>query len=60
VDRQAQGLERLSGHGLHVVGLEFDAIAAVVIGGILLTGALPFVFCLLQRLFTARAAKARV
>ena len=88
----------LSGYGLHAVGLELDAIAAVVIGGILLTGgvgyvagtlfgvlmlgiiqtlisfdgtlsswwtrivvgALLFVFCLLQRLFTARAAKARV
>ncbi len=87
----------LSGYGLHAVGLELDAIAAVVIGGILLTGgvgyvagtlfgvlrlgiiqtlisfdgtlsswwtrivvgALLFVFCLLQRLFTARAAAAR-
>jgi ribose/xylose/arabinose/galactoside ABC-type transport system permease subunit len=82
----------LSGYGLHAVGLELDAIAAVVIGGTLLTGgvgyvfgtlfgvlmlgiiqtlisfdgtlsswwtrivvgALLFVFCLLQRLFTAR------
>ena len=88
----------LSGYGLHAVGLELDAIAAVVIGGTLLSGgvgfvagtlfgvlilgiiqtlisfdgtlsswwtrivvgALLFVFCLLQRLFTARAAKARV
>ena len=84
----------LSGYGLHAVGLELDAIAAVVIGGTLLTGgvgyvvgtlfgvmmlgiiqtliafdgtlsswwtrivvgALLFVFCLLQRLFAARAA----
>ncbi len=84
----------LSGYGLHAVGLELDAIAAVVIGGTLLTGGvgyvvgtlfgvlmlgiiqtlisfdgtlsswwtrivvgvLLFVFCLLQRLFTARAA----
>jgi ribose/xylose/arabinose/galactoside ABC-type transport system permease subunit len=82
----------LSGYGLHAVGLELDAIAAVVIGGTLLTGgvgyvagtlfgvlmlgiiqtlisfdgtlsswwtrivvgALLFVFCLLQRVFTAR------
>ncbi|MEJ8856806.1 galactofuranose ABC transporter, permease protein YjfF [Variovorax robiniae] len=82
----------LSGYGLHAVGLELDAIAAVVIGGTLLTGgvgyvagtlfgvlmlgiiqtlisfdgtlsswwtrivvgALLFVFCLLQRFFTAR------
>lgn len=28
----------LSGYGLHAVGLELDAIAAVVIGGTLLTG----------------------
>ncbi|MBO9513472.1 MAG: sugar ABC transporter permease YjfF [Variovorax sp.] len=85
----------LSGYGLHAVGLELDAIAAVVIGGTLLTGGvgyvvgtlfgvlmlgiiqtlisfdgtlsswwtrivvgvLLFVFCLLQRLFTARAAE---
>jgi galactofuranose transport system permease protein len=85
----------LSGYGLHAVGLELDAIAAVVIGGTLLTGgvgyvfgtlfgvlmlgiiqtlisfdgtlsswwtrivvgALLFVFCLLQRLFTARDNK---
>jgi len=84
----------LSGYGLHAVGLELDAIAAVVIGGILLTGgvgyvagtlfgvlmlgiiqtlisfdgtlsswwtrivvgALLFVFCLLQRVFTKRGA----
>ncbi len=88
----------LSGYGLHAVGLELDAIAVVVIGGILLTGGvgyvagtlfgvlmlgiiqtlisfdgtlssrwtrivvgvLLFVFCLLQRLFTARAVAARV
>jgi simple sugar transport system permease protein len=81
----------LSGYGLHAVGLELDAIAAVVIGGTLLTGgvgyvagtlfgvlmlgiiqtlisfdgtlsswwtrivvgALLFLFCLLQRLFTS-------
>ena len=85
----------LSGYGLHAIGLELDAIAAVVIGGTLLTGgvgyvagtlfgvlmlgiiqtlisfdgtlsswwtrivvgALLFVVCLLQRLFTARSAK---
>ena len=85
----------LSGYGLHALGLELDAIAAVVIGGTLLTGgvgyvvgtlfgvmmlgiiqtliafdgtlsswwtrivvgALLFVFCLLQRLFSARVAK---
>jgi simple sugar transport system permease protein len=84
----------LSGYGLHAVGLELDAIAAVVIGGTLLTGgvgyvagtlfgvlmlgiiqtlisfdgslsswwtrivvgALLFVFCLLQRLFTKPAS----
>ena len=84
----------LSGYGLHAVGLELDAIAAVVIGGTLLTGGvgyvvgtlfgvlmlgiiqtlisfdgtlsswwtrivvgvLLFVFCLLQRLFSARGA----
>ena len=82
----------LSGYGLHAVGMELDAIAAVVIGGTLLTGgsgymvgtlfgvlmlgiiqtlisfdgtlsswwtrivvgALLFLFCLLQRVFTAR------
>ena len=43
VDRQARGLERLSGYGLHAVGLELDAIAAVVIGGILLTGGVGYV-----------------
>lgn len=85
----------LSGYGLHAVGLELDAIAAVVIGGTLLTGgvgyvagtlfgvlmlgiiqtlisfdgtlsswwtrivvgALLFVFCLLQRVFTAAAPR---
>jgi simple sugar transport system permease protein len=33
----------LSGYGLHAVGLELDAIAAVVIGGTLLTGGSGFV-----------------
>lgn len=33
----------LSGYGLHAVGLELDAIAAVVIGGSLLTGGVGFV-----------------
>jgi galactofuranose transport system permease protein len=33
----------LSGYGLHAVGLELDAIAAVVIGGTLLTGGVGFV-----------------
>ncbi|CAN7445660.1 sugar ABC transporter permease YjfF [Acidovorax sp. LjRoot129] len=88
-------LYMLSGYGLHAVGMELDAIAAVVIGGTLLTGGvgyvvgtlfgvlmlgiiqtlisfdgtlsswwtrivvgvLLFVFCLLQRLLTRRAAK---
>ena len=85
----------LSGYGLHAQGMELDAIAAVVIGGTLLTGGtgyvigtvfgvlilgviqtliifdgtlsswwtriviglLSFVFCLMQRLFEARALK---
>jgi ribose/xylose/arabinose/galactoside ABC-type transport system permease subunit len=85
----------LSGYGLHAQGMELDAIAAVVIGGTLLTGGtgyvvgtvfgvlilgviqtlimfdgtlsswwtkiviglLLFVFCLMQRLFEARASK---
>jgi ribose/xylose/arabinose/galactoside ABC-type transport system permease subunit len=34
----------LSGYGLHAVGLELDAIAAVVIGGTLLTGGVGYVF----------------
>ncbi len=34
----------LSGYGLHAVGLELDAIAAVVIGGILLSGGVGHVF----------------
>ena len=42
----------LSGFGLHAVGLELDAIAAVVIGALLL------VFCLLQRSFEARRFRA--
>lgn len=33
----------LSGYGLHAVGMELDAIAAVVIGGTLLTGGVGFV-----------------
>jgi len=33
----------LSGYGLHAVGLELDAIAAVVIGGTLLTGGSGYV-----------------
>jgi ribose/xylose/arabinose/galactoside ABC-type transport system permease subunit len=32
----------LSGYGLHAVGMELDAIAAVVIGGTLLTGGSGF------------------
>ena len=34
----------LSGYGLHAVGLELDAIAAVVIGGTLLTGGSGYLF----------------
>jgi ribose/xylose/arabinose/galactoside ABC-type transport system permease subunit len=34
----------LSGYGLHAVGLELDAIAAVVIGGTLLAGGVGYVF----------------
>ena len=37
----------LSGYGLHAVGLELDAIAAVVIGGTLLTGGVGYVFGML-------------
>jgi simple sugar transport system permease protein len=33
----------LSGYGLHALGLELDAIAAVVIGGTLLTGGVGYV-----------------
>ena len=33
----------LSGYGLHAVGLELDAIAAVVIGGTLLSGGVGYV-----------------
>lgn len=33
----------LSGYGLHTVGLELDAIAAVVIGGTLLTGGFGYI-----------------
>ncbi|MGM9428481.1 galactofuranose ABC transporter, permease protein YjfF [Hydrogenophaga sp. MI9] len=34
----------LSGYGLHAVGMELDAIAAVVIGGTLLTGGVGYIF----------------
>lgn len=34
----------LSGYGLHAMGLELDTIAAVVIGGTLLTGGVGYVF----------------
>lgn len=34
----------LSGYGLHAVGMELDAIAAVVIGGTLLTGGSGYLF----------------
>jgi galactofuranose transport system permease protein len=37
-------LYTLSGYGLHAVGLELDAIAAVVIGGTLLSGGVGYVF----------------
>jgi simple sugar transport system permease protein len=38
------GVYTLSGSGLHAVGMELDAIAAVVIGGTLLTGGFGYVF----------------
>jgi len=38
------GLYILSGYSLHAVGMELDAIAAVVIGGTLLTGGTGLVF----------------
>jgi galactofuranose transport system permease protein len=38
------GFYMLSGYGLHAVGLELDAIAAVVIGGTLLSGGVGYVF----------------
>ena len=34
----------LSGYGLHASGMELDAIAAVVIGGTLLTGGSGYLF----------------
>lgn len=34
----------LSGYGLHAIGMELDAIAAVVIGGTLLSGGVGYVF----------------
>ncbi|MEE1940075.1 galactofuranose ABC transporter, permease protein YjfF [Streptomyces sp. TRM 70361] len=37
------GLYMLSGYGLHAVGMELDVIAAVVIGGTLLTGGVGYV-----------------
>ena len=37
-------LYMLSGYGLHASGMELDAIAAVVIGGTLLTGGVGYVF----------------
>lgn len=37
-------LYMLSGYGLHAMGLELDAIAAVVIGGTLLSGGVGYVF----------------
>jgi simple sugar transport system permease protein len=33
----------LSGYGLHAIGMELDAIAAVVIGGTLLSGGVGYV-----------------
>jgi len=40
----AYSIALLSGHGLYAVGLELDTIAAVVIGGTLLTGGVGYVF----------------
>jgi len=40
----AYSIALLSGHGLYTVGLELDSIAAVVIGGTLLTGGVGYVF----------------
>lgn len=37
-------LYMLSGYGQHTVGLEMDAIAAAVIGGIMLTGGVGYIF----------------
>jgi len=37
------GVQKLSGYSLNGVGLELDAIAAVVIGGVLLSGGVGFV-----------------
>lgn len=42
----------LSGYGLHAVGLELDAIAAVVIGGTLLSGGVGYVFGTLMGVLT--------
>lgn len=38
------GVQKLSGYSLNGVGLELDAIAAAVIGGVLLAGGVGFVF----------------
>ena len=38
------GVQKLSGYSLNGVGLELDAIAAAVIGGVLLSGGVGFVF----------------
>jgi simple sugar transport system permease protein len=37
------GVQKLSGYSLNGVGLELDAIAAAVIGGVLLSGGVGFV-----------------
>jgi simple sugar transport system permease protein len=37
------GFYMLSGYSLHAVGMELDAIAAVVVGGTLLTGGVGYV-----------------
>jgi ribose/xylose/arabinose/galactoside ABC-type transport system permease subunit len=50
-------LYMLSGYSLNAVGMELDAIAAVVIGGTLLVGGsgyVLFVFILLQRVIAIR------
>ncbi len=42
--RGALSFYMLSGYSLHAMGLELDAIAAVVIGGTLLTGGSGYLF----------------